>query len=784
MLAGVAGGLIFGGVLLGQLAAYQFRPEDISLFASDAPHLAHLELRFDQTPRFTPDTGPRHLSGTQSGNAEVVAVRTTSGWQTASGGVLFSAVQTPTPIVAGQRIRVVGLLQRPEPATNPGQFDWARYSRSQRVLASLRVGRACDVQLVSPGVEPTLAAARTGVREWLALGFVQREKVDCALLTALLLGDRSPELHPVERDFQKTGTSHLLSSSGARMAVLGAMVFAICRLLRLRPRAAAVIIFACVLCWGAVTLPTPQAMRPVLFAGALALALARRRMGDSVQYLAVAALLIFIIQPLDIYSAGFQFSFIIVLGMLLFTRPVAGYLMRFEDPDEAALERFGKLTRRQVLRRKAARFLVQVFAASLVAWVVSIPLVAYHFEQFTPWAVPLGIILSPVALAALGAGFFKLVATMLVPGWAPTWAAIADAPVALLRVSIKAAAHLPFADVPVPRPAVWLILLFYLSLCLMRLPVNHPRLRWGIRRGPLPACVLLFLCPWMLGFGGQGALPGTVRVTLLSIGAGQCAVVEPPGGDALMVDAGSSTLTDPLHLCVGPFLHHEGRRSLETIYLSHGDYDHISATEGAVEEYGVGHVVTTPFFRKHADESVTCKRLLAMLDQTHHVPGEVVAGQIFDWGSGTAAEVLWPTKQCDMNSNNAGMVIRLTFHGRSILFPADIQDPAMAEVLKHREKLRSDVLVAAHHGSSEPLTADFVRAVNPEVIVSSNAQRLTKKQRDFEKLIDHRLLFRTGDCGAITIDIDSDGRVHVTPFLTQKRKGVIVEKDGTVHEVR
>jgi competence protein ComEC len=130
-----------------------------------------------------------------------------------------------------------------------------------------------------------------------------------------------------------------------------------------------------------------------------------------------------------------------------------------------------------------------------------------------------------------------------------------------------------------------------------------------------------------------------------------------------------------------------------------------------------------------------------------------------------------------MNSNNSGVVLRLTFGGRSILFPADIQDPAMHELLKHPEKLKSDVLVAAHHGSSDPLTAEFVRAVNPAVIVSSNADRLTKKQRDFEQLIEHRPLYRTGRCGAITIDLDAKGKVTINPFLERRQVGMTIPKE-------
>jgi len=321
-----------------------------------------------------------------------------------------------------------------------------------------------------------------------------------------------------------------------------------------------------------------------------------------------------------------------------------------------------------------------------------------------------------------------------------------------------------------------LIVLYYALLLLPLIPAARKTVRYCAACAPAAAIAVLLLLPSLLGVAHCSR--GILRITLLSIGAGQCAVLEPPGSEPMMVDAGSSTVSDPLHVCVEPFLHHEQQSDIDAIYLSHGDFDHISAAAGAWNECGVSQVVTTPYFRAHASESNPCRNLLQMLDNIGHSPRTVVAGQHFAWRNGVSADVLWPPPNGDYNSNNAGMVLRLNFAGRSILFPADIQDPAMRELLKKPALLKSDILVAAHHGSSESLTAEFVRAVDPRIIVSSDATRLTRKQRAFEEMIDHRPLLRTSRCGAIEIDLRSDGSAVVNPFLRQKQRGLIFTQDG------
>jgi competence protein ComEC len=146
-------------------------------------------------------------------------------------------------------------------------------------------------------------------------------------------------------------------------------------------------------------------------------------------------------------------------------------------------------------------------------------------------------------------------------------------------------------------------------------------------------------------------------------------------------------------------------------------------------------------------------------------PAIVHRGDRFDLGGGVSIDVLWPPVQCDMNSNNCGLVLKLSFHGTTALFPADIQDPPERELLKNPSELKCDILVAPHHGSAEATTADFIRAVAPKIILASNDRKLTHKQKTFDVLATGYPLYRTSRCGAITLSIDAAGRISVQTYL-------------------
>src|SRR5262249_20642238 len=151
----------------------------------------------------------------------VTRVRTWDGWRDSAGKILVQIAQPHPRLQIGQCVRVLGMLERPAPANNPGQFDWAEYYRDQRVLSSIHISSASAIDILGQGNLRPFEFIRQPARRLLVAGFSADRSLDHALLRALLLGDNDPELRDVQEQFRKTGTSHHLSISGMHVAVLG-----------------------------------------------------------------------------------------------------------------------------------------------------------------------------------------------------------------------------------------------------------------------------------------------------------------------------------------------------------------------------------------------------------------------------------------------------------------------------------------------------------------------------------------------------------------------------------
>lgn len=384
-----------------------------------------------------------------------------------------------------------------------------------------------------------------------------------------------------------------------------------------------------------------------------------------------------------------------------------------------------------------------------------------------PWAIIAGIILGPIVFLALIGGLLKVGLTLLWPGMASWWAWGAAQPVRWMRGTVDWLTTFPWGDVPVPPPALWVMALFYVLLLSARVPVKRLGLRYALRGARVLAVPLLVFLPYRNHATIAGPPAGEVRVTLLAVGAGQCAVVEPPSGRTVLIDAGSSSLSDLLAKCLGPFLRRERRTDVDTIFISHANTDHFSGVSELVTGYDAREVLTASGFTRLSENNDAARQLLADLARAERPPREIAPGDKLPLGRDTSIEILWPPKDfaAPLTDNDASLVLRLTHASRRILFTGDIQAVAMRELLKHPDQLRADVLIAPHHGSSEDTTEAFVRAVAPRYILSSNDRTLTGKQRRFDQITQGLTVYRTNRYGAVTVTIGRDGNLNVQTFL-------------------
>ncbi|MBV8782252.1 MAG: ComEC/Rec2 family competence protein [Phycisphaerae bacterium] len=749
-------GTFLVAISLAQLSYFRAAADDVACFTSDTPVLATLELSIDHAPVMVYPQSPagRPMPPKQIIVARALSINGQRGTIPVTGDVLVE-LSHPNPwIDLGQRVRAVGSFGRATAATNPGQFDWASYYRQRGLIAVLQIGHPDNITKRTDDGIAVIGWLRQEARHLLSSGFTARRMTDYALIRALVLGDSDPDSRDVQDAFAQVGIAYQLAISGMHIAILATAVYLLCRLSNLRPRWTIAICAAVVMLYGVIALPTISAMRAVMVCIAFLFAPLLSRRGDKLQLLSLAAIAILLINPLDVMSIGFQLGFATVAGLCLFA-PVL-------------LDSFtNQLDRLSGHVQTAWPVRVWIFVrgwlgVSFIAWVVSLPLVAIHFGAISPWAIVAGLVIFPLVFVTLIGGWMKMVVTLLWPSAAVAAARVLQIPSFAMRLLAIRLTHLPGASVTISPPPMWMIVLYYALLGLTLLPFPRAIWRRAFRGGA------------MIGVGGfllvlVGAAPvvptnlAETTITLLNVGAGQCAIIDVPHDGITLVDCGSDSIADVAHSVLIPYLQLHHARTIARVFLSHSDYDHISAL-GSILPMVNGPIYTSEYFSHFAAIDPPAAALLKKLNDLGRSPIILRKNEHVSLGRDASIDVLWPVSGSTFNCNDTGLVLRLNCDNRKVLFPADIQANAMRRLLATSQSLAADVLVAAHHGSSEVTTAAFLAAINPRLILASNGMPLTGKQRTFDALAATRPFFRTSRFGAITIHIHADRSISVETF--------------------
>ena len=251
----------------------------------------------------------------------------------------------------------------------------------------------------------------------------------------------------------------------------------------------------------------------------------------------------------------------------------------------------------------------------------------------------------------------------------------------------------------------------------------------------------LLLCLPALGFRPPAPAAGEFRLTLLDVGQGLSAVVR-THGHVLIFDTGPAFRTgrDTGELVVVPYLHSQGLRRIDTLMISHGDLDHRGGMASIVKGVPVMQLLAGPSLRLPSADMLPdmqrCER-----------------GQRWSW-DGVEFEILHPLHQQYALSNESSCVLHISGVGGSALLTGDIQSGSEAALVSGG-LARTDIVVAAHHGSRTSSTAGFVDATRPGWALFAAGYR---NRWDLPK---PEVVRRWRDSGARTLATSESGAIEI-----------------------
>ena len=593
-----------------------------------------------------------------------------------------------TTLKIGYKVKAAGSYAPLEEASNPGQFDQKAYYEARGIGMVLKKAKLTVIE----AKENIFFQKLYELRSFWAQNLEKiTGKEEAALLKAMLLGEKSSLKKEQKELYQSGGISHILAISGLHISLVGMLLY---RFLRKKKRSypfSALVSGSCMVVYGFLTGFGVSAKRAVFM---FLVYLGAELLGetyDVVSALALSGLLILAEQPLQLFQCGFQLSFLSV-GAVALVYPA--------------------LQKRLGWKKKAAMSLLSGLSVTLF----TLPCTLYWFYEWMPYAVFLNLIVIPLVPVVFLSG-----AAGMLTGGASVAAGmfLAGASAGVLRffqTLLERTEVLPGSRAVIGQPELWQIALYYVLVgaavwggrCRARKKNQH-RIEVRIFFIIFALCILCF------------PFHRPVEVTFLDVGQGDAVFLRTEEGTTCLIDGGSTTVSDVGTYRLLPFLKSRGVSSLDYLFLSHMDADHINGAEELLKDQFRGipirHLCLSALPGDETRERLEKEARLFGTELCYISRGTVFREK------GAEICCLSPVKdQKKEDENENSEVLMVEISGLRILFTGDLGEEGEQELLEAGTDLRAAVLKVGHHGSRFSTGEDFLEAVSPGFAVISCAE--------------------------------------------------------------
>lgn len=677
----------------------------------------------------------------------------------------------------GRWLYVQGEVLPFEKAENDGQFDAQAYYRG--IGIGLRLWNTC---VLSQGKSyDSFGESAVDIKLKITSKyhkFMKRE--NAGILCAMLLGDKILMDAEIKSLYRKSGISHVLAISGLHISLLGMLFYRFLRRIYLPPPLCNVLGIGLVLIYIKTVGFSVSSSRAVCMFVLYMLADLLGRTYDLLTALAFSALLLLADNPRAMFEAGFLLSYFAVLGIAI-VLPVL---------EEELADIFG-----QGHKPKSRKFQMREFMCTLCRKVVCsllpgfsvqvliFPVTLWFYYEFPLYSFLLNLIVVPCMSIVLVSGIigalpgcgFVLCLTEVLLEW--------------YELLCRLVEYLPGSVIVTGRPEVWQVVIYYVLIGIWLVGIRFRRSR---KKRMLTVifplfCMLLFLFP----------VHRETRVDMLSVGQGDCICVRDSKGHVVLVDGGSTDVSEVGKYRLLPFLKYHGISEVDAVFLSHAHADHYSAIEelfkvGYTQGVRVKTLCLTGYAANPGKPEVTGEAVISgdsKDEPTGSTSSSKVYAELIELAENAGCEVVYltpgdhvacgemefdciypPAEISVADENDSSMVLLAQLEGFSMLFTGDSTSACDAQVIRRLRTMgvrKVDCLKVAHHGAQTSTSQSLLEAFDFKLALISSG--IGNSYGHPHKQLLERLrhsgceTFVTAESGQVTVRIRK-GKISVSGY--------------------
>lgn len=621
----------------------------------------------------------------------------------------------------GNRVRVTGTIQKGRGERNPGEFNYREYLVRKGYSGLLSVYDTDNVKLLTTDTH-TFANTVFSIRKAIDERIHKLYGDDAApLMRSLLLADRSELSYEVREHFVNAGVVHVLAVSGLHVGFIAFVLYVLTARFNVYVRYGLTI--AGILAFLILTGFHASVFRASVMAIVYIAALLSNRSTNGYNSLALAALIILIINPNELFEPGFQLSFSAVLAIL------------------ALYPLFSKWIYQLGVKAKIIRWLLLFMAVSLAAQLGTLPFTLIYFNKLSLVSLAANVFVVPAVAAIVSLGIVTLALSTVWMWLAGIYAVTNMLLIDAMLWLIKQAGTASFSHIPVYNFSFYDTLVFYILLSLLL----YCFAKFGSRAAKAATAVLIIANLFVLmSIDNRDILSGDkLSVLTIDVGQGDAQLIKFPGGKTMLIDAGNANMFyDTGERTIIPLLKQLEIDRLDYAVITNYKSDHYKGIYSLIEN---GYVDS--LFIPEGNEELRSK-----LQEygVHYGTTNIGRKEIANAG------VYFLTEGGEENQ-----VLKLVYGSTSFLFTSDIKTRDEADLaLRYGNFLNANYIKAAAHGSRTSTSSLFLTAAKPEyaIISCGYMNRFGHPDEEvIERLNDRNItIYRTDSEGAVLFHSDGE----------------------------
>jgi len=627
----------------------------------------------------------------------------------------------------GDSISYNGSIFRANINNNPFSFNYREYLENKHI-DGLSYAYCSDIEVTYSGrnlyfytiIKP---------REWL------RNSIDryyspryAGFLKAILLGEKESLSPQIREDFAHSGLSHILAVSGLHTGVIALIILVVLQIFIRNRNIVRIITILLLIYYMLLAHAVPSVQRAVIMISLLLIAKIMQRRVNSINILFGAAFIILLINPFQLFSVGFQLSFISVFSILVVFQSFSRVLNPIKEKSTFLF------------------WLANLMLLSFMIQLLLAPLTIHYFHSLAFGGILANVLVIPLISLVLP---LSLLSIMLPITFLSICYAAANK---LLLYCIFSLSHVVSSHKVLLFDFLTLDTLQVIGLYVILVIMI---LIWKVKDSFFNN-LIKFSCA-VIGFFLLVIIPPLVsprifQMIVLDVGQGDAIVIRTPSKKTILIDTGDKTdRRDYGEEVIIPYFQSQGIRLIDLLVLTHPHADHIGGAMSVMENMAVDEVLLP----KCEYESSLWKNSLEKIAQAQIPIIYADTSLTFNEFEPVKIRLLHPyyNYRNDNNVNNYSVVLRMDYRELSILLTGDAEQEVENILLANQKRfIDVDILKAGHHGSSTSSSEQFITSVTPDysvISVGENNRYNLPKEEIVQRLEDHGIVFRTDHDGAV-----------------------------------